>query len=208
MLKRLPMALAAGLALVGLSVAPASAAPTPLTFACQANPPVGGAQTFDVSSGVSGTAPASVASGEDFEATLAPAPITVPGSVSGYAVRNISNIKLTMPVPAHATLTGASLFGGSGLGSGVPSLAVSGGDIIMTVPGPISGGSTFTLPSVNLDLKAGAPGSSITVQLAGTSYASPGLTFNASVTVIFFPVSVPTSCFPSPNPVLSTTTVD
>ncbi|MFE7777048.1 cyclase [Streptomyces sp. NPDC057445] len=206
--KRLPMALAAGLALAGMAVGPASAAETPLTFGCQATPPIGGAQNFDVGTGVNATAPESVASGSDFKVTLAPSAITVPGSVNGYTVKTISNIKLSMPVPANATLTGKSLSGGSGIGSGVPSIAVSGNTVVMTVPGPIKGGSTFTLPAVNLDLKAGAAGTAVTTQLAGSSHSDPGLTFTASVTVVFFPVSVPTSCYPSPNPVLSTTTVD
>ncbi|MEU2156194.1 cyclase [Streptomyces sp. NPDC019396] len=206
-LKRLPVALAAGAALVGIAVAPASAATTPLAFACQATPPIGGAQTFEVASGVDATAPASVAAGSAFRVSLAPTTMTVPGSVSGYTVKNINNIKLSMPVPANSTLTGQSLSGGSGLGSGTPSVAVSGGAVTMTVPGPINGGATFTLPTVNLDLQAGAAGTSITTQLAGTSYASPGLTFTAKVPVVFVTINVPTSCYPAPNPVLSTTTV-
>ncbi|MFD5427690.1 cyclase [Streptomyces sp. NPDC127084] len=201
------MALAAGAALAGIAAAPAAAATTPLTFACQATPPVGGAQTFEVASGVHATAPASVTAGSTFRVSLAPTTMTVPGSVSGYTVKNISNIKLSMPVPANSTLVGQSLSGGSGLGSGTPSVSASGGTVTMTVPGPINGGATFTLPTVNLDLKAGAAGSSITTQLAGSSYSSPGLTFTAKVPIIFVTVNVPTACYPSPNPVLSTTAV-
>ncbi|MEY9964922.1 dehydratase [Streptacidiphilus sp. MAP12-16] len=204
---RLPMALAAGLALVGLAVGPASAADTPVTLACQATPPVGSAQTFSLSAGVNATAPASVVTGSEFSVALAPDALTVPSAVSGYTVNSISNLQLTVPVPANATLNGESLSGGSGYGSGTPSVAVSGGNIVVTVPGPIAGGSTFTLPQLNLDLTAGASGTTVQTQLTGSSYSSPGLTFTASVPVFFFTVSVPTACYPSPSPVLSSTSV-
>lgn len=204
---RLPITAAAGLALAGLLASPASAAGTSLNLACQAKPPIGSAQTFNLAAGVDATAPSSVASGSSFNITLATEQMTVPGSVSGYTVKSIKNIVLKAPVPAGATLNGVSLSGGSGTGSGSPSVAVSGGQIVMTVPGPINGGATFTLPALTLALTAGASGSTVQTQLAGTSYSNPGLTFTASVPILFTTVSVPTSCYPSPNPVLSTTTV-
>ncbi|WP_311137552.1 hypothetical protein [Streptomyces sp. I6] len=85
---------------------------------------------------------------------------------------------------------------------------MSGGEIVMSVPGPIGGGKTFTLPALDLDLTAGTSGSAIETRLSGTSYSSPGLTFTASVPILFVTVSVPTSCYPSPNPVLTSTAVD
>lgn len=204
---RLPITAAAGLALAGLLASPASAAGTSLNLACQAKPPIGSAQTFNLAAGVDATAPATVASSSSFNITLATEQMTVPGSVSGYTVKSIKNIVLKAPVPAGATLNGVSLSGGSGTGSGTPSVTVSGGQIVMTVPGPINGGATFTLPALALALTAGASGSTVQTQLAGTSYSNPGLTFTASVPILFTTVSVPTSCYPSPNPVLSTTTV-
>ncbi|ARP73741.1 cyclodehydratase [Streptomyces pluripotens] len=203
-----PLVAAAGcLAFAGLTVTPASAADTPVAFDCQAKPPIVSAQTFDLSAGVDATAPSTVLSGSAFNITLAPAPITVPGSVNGYTVKSIKDIKLRAVVPANAALTGESLSGGSGTGSGTPSVAVSGGDIVMTVPGPISGGSTFTLPTLTLDLVAGASGGTVDTQLAGTAYDNPGLTFTARVPILFFTADVPTSCYSSPNPVLSSTAV-
>ncbi|MGW1895136.1 cyclase [Streptomyces sp. NPDC002004] len=204
---RLRTAIVGGLALAGLTMTPASAADAPLAFACQAKPPVGSAQTFDLSAGVEATAPESVASGSSFNVALAPQPLTVPGSVSGHTVKSIKNIQLTAAVPANATLTGESLSGGSNLGSGTPSVTVRGDDIVMTVPGPISGGSTFTLPTLTLNLTAGASGTTVDTRLVGTGYDDPGLTFTASVPILGFTVSVPTSCYPSPNPVLSSTAV-
>ncbi|MFE3636148.1 cyclase [Streptomyces cellostaticus] len=206
-LVRLPVAAVGCLAFVGLTMTPASAAGTPIAFDCQARPPIVPAQTFDLSAGVDATAPDSVPSGSDFAVTLTPAPLTVPGSVNGYAVKSIKDIRLRAVVPANATVTGERLSGGSGIGSGTPHVAISGGDIVMTVPGPINGGSTFTLPVLTLDLVAGAPGGAIDTRLAGTSYGDPGLSFTARVPILFFTADVPTSCYSSPNPVLSSTTV-
>ncbi len=204
---RLLLTVAAGLAAAGLAAGPASAAVVPVTMDCQATPPVGSAQTFTLSAGVDGTAPTSVASGSAFTVTLAPTSMTVPSSVNGYTVKSISNLKLTIPVPANATLTGESLSGGSGYGSGTPSVSASGGNLVATVPGPIAGGSTFTLPALTLDLTAGGSGSTVTTQLAGTSYSNPGLTFSASVQASILTLTVPTACYPSPNPTLTTTTI-
>ncbi|MFJ3233962.1 cyclase [Streptomyces sp. NPDC086787] len=204
---RVPVALAGGLALAALSMGPASAADASINFACQAKPPIGSAQTFTLAAGVNATAPATVASGSSFSVSLATQQMTVPGSVSGYTVKSIKNIVLKAPVPANATLTGTTLSGGSGIGSGTPTVAVSGGQIVMTVPGPINGGASFTLPTLNLALTAGASGSVVSTQLAGSSYSSPGLTFTATVPILFTNISVPTSCYPSPNPVLSSTSI-
>ncbi|MFE0512936.1 cyclase [Streptomyces sp. NPDC058964] len=204
---RNPMAVTAGLALACLIASPASAAETNLDMHCQATPPIGSAQTFDLSAGVDATAPDTVASGSSFSVTLATQSMTVPGSVSGYTVKSIKNITLKAPVPANATLTGTHLSGGSGTGSGTPSVSVTGGQIVMSVPGPIGGGQTFTLPALTLDLTAGASGGTVDTQLAGSGFGSPGLTFTASVPILFVTVSVPTSCYPSPNPVLTSTTI-
>lgn len=204
---RLPMAGAAALALTCLAMSPASAAGTTLDMACQASPPIGSAQTFDLSAGVDASAPETVSPGGSLSVTLAPESMTVPGSVSGYTVKSIKNITLKAPVPTNATLTGTRLTGGSGIGSGTPTVSVNGGEIVMSVPGPIGGGRSFTLPALTMDLTAGTSGGAIETRLAGSSYSSPGLTFTASVPILFVTVSVPTSCYPSPNPVLTSTTI-
>jgi dehydratase len=204
---RLPAAVLGAAAALALASGAASAADVPLSLACQATPPIGSAQTFTIGAGVNGTAPTTVAAGGAFAVALAPDAITVPGSVNGNTVNSISNLKLSAPVPANATLNGETLSGGSGLGSGTPTVSVSGGNLVMTVPGPISGGSTFTLPTLNLNLTAGASGSTVQTQLAGSSYSSPGLTFTANVTSGIFTVNAPTACYPSPNPVLTSTSI-
>jgi dehydratase len=203
--RSLPVVLVGGLATIAFAAGPASAADTSVNFDCQATPPIGSAQDFTLAADVTGTAPASVTAGSAFQVTLAPGSMTVPSSVNGYTVNSISNIQLDLPVPANATLTGESLSGGSGLG-GTPSVSVSGGDIVVTVPGSVSGGSTFTLPTLTLDLTAGSSGSTIATEIAGTSYSDPGLTFTANVTDIFS-VNVPTACYPSPSPTLTSTSV-
>ncbi|MEN3585070.1 cyclase [Streptomyces sp. ZYX-F-203] len=208
LLPRLSVTAVGCLALVGLSASPGVAADTPLALDCQAKPPVISAQTFDLDAGVAAEAPESVASGEAFDIALSPAPITVPGSLNGYTIKSIKEIKLRADLPSDATVTGHRLSGGSGTGSGTPSVAISGDQIVMTVPGPINGGSTFTLPTLTLDLVAGDSGGTVTTRLAGSSYSSPGLTFTARVPILFFEADVPTSCYPAPSPVLSSTRID
>ncbi|MDI5964962.1 cyclase [Streptomyces sp. SL13] len=203
-LLRMGMPVAAGLAAMALAASPAVAADVPVSFDCQATPPIGSAQTFTLAAGVDGTAPASVAAGSAFTATLAPDPLTVPTTVSGDTVNSISDLKLSLPVPSGATLTGESLSGGTVSGATV---AVSGGDLVISLPGPIAGGSTFTLPTLTLDLTAGASGGTVQTQIAGTSYTDPGLTFNASVSISIITVTVPTTCYIPDSPVLSSTSV-
>ncbi|MGK4585154.1 cyclase [Kitasatospora sp. HPMI-4] len=207
LLTRVSTVLAGGLAAAGLLAPPASAADTPLALACQATPPIGSAQNLTLNAGVNATAPATVAAGSQFSITLAPDPLTVPTSVSSYTLQSISNIQLTVPVPANSTLVSESVSGGSGIDPGSASVAVNGNDVVMAVSSSITGGSTFTLPALTLNLTAGASGSTVQTALGGTGYSDPGLTFTATVPVSFFTVDVPTACFPSPQAVLSSTSV-
>jgi dehydratase len=181
-------------------------ADTAVTYNLQASA-VGQTATLTLSVQVSGTAPSSVASGADFSAALSVGSITVPTSASGYTIKQLQNIDLKLPVPANATYVSSSLSGGSNLGSGKPSVSQSGGIVNIVVPGPIAAGATFTLPTLNLGLKAGASGSTINTTLYGTSYSNPGLTFTAVLNVAFFTVNANTAGFPATNPTLTSTTV-
>ncbi|GIM86480.1 hypothetical protein [Salinispora arenicola] len=201
------VAVGVGLALAVLHVSPVAAADTDVNFACQARPPIVSPQTFDLAAGVDAVAPASVAAGAPFTVELAPTPLTVPSSVNGYTVRQIKDLQLSVPVPANATLTGQQVSGGSGLGSAPPTVHVANGRVVVTVPGPIDGGNTFTPPMLTLTMTAGAAGTTVETMVAGSSYGDPGLTFTARVPILFFVADVPTSCYPSPSPVLSTTAV-
>lgn len=205
-LARLSMPVVAGVAVMGLAAGPAFAADTALTFDCQATPPVGSPQVSTLDAGISGTAPASVTSGSAFQATLTPDPLTISTTSNGYTVNSISNLQLSFAIPTGATLTGESLSGGSGVSGAT--VAVSGGNVVVSVPGPIAGGATITLPVLTLDLTAGAAGGSVQTQVAGTSYTDPGLTFTSNVTADLTTADVPSACYVPDSPALTTTTVD
>jgi dehydratase len=182
----------------------ATAAQT-IAYNCRASA-AGQTADFTLNQDVDSTAPATVAAGGAVAVVIDPAPNTIPASAGGYTVKNAQNLSLLIPVPANSTYSSASLAGGSGLNS-TPTIALSGSNVVLTVPGPINGGSTFELPTVTINLTAGSSGT-ITTQLAGTSYDDPGLTVTANVNgPLGIPISAPAKCFPSPNPTLTTTTI-
>jgi dehydratase len=133
------------------------------------------------------------------------APNEVPAESNGFTVKNVHSFTLKVPVPANATSTGVELTGGSNLG-GTPTSSVSGGVLTIQFPGPIPGGSTFELPTITAHLTAGASGV-VESTLYGSSYDDPGLTFTTVVSTFIGDISAPTSCFPNPNPVLTSTTI-
>jgi dehydratase len=166
-------------------------------------------QTADSTLGVqvSGSAPSSVAAGAAFSVALSVGSITVPASASGYSIQQIQNIDLKIPVPSDSTYVSSSLSGGSGFGSAAPSVSESSGVLDIAIPGPIAAGKTFTLPTLTLNLTAGASGGTVTTTLAGTSYSNPGLTFTAVISVLFFSVDAGTVGYPTTSPTLTTTTI-
>ncbi|MEU4651412.1 hypothetical protein ACIO14_21440 [Nocardia fluminea] len=107
---------------------------------------------------------------------------------------------MTIPTPANSTLVSATASGGTVAGT----VATSGGNVVLTVPGPIAGGTSFTPPAVTINVTAGAAGTPITSKYAGTSYSSPGMTMTTNVS---FVGNVATACYPSPSPTLTTTAV-
>ncbi|MBU6216091.1 MAG: cyclodehydratase, partial [Acidobacteria bacterium] len=167
-------------------------------------------QTSALSTGVTLLAPGSVTAGSTFQAQLTADPIVVPTTGGGYPIQNLNTIKVRFDVPAGATFVSASLSGGSNLGSGTPSVALSGTQVVLSIPGNLAPGSTATLPTVTATFTAsGAPAATIPWKLAGTSYANPGISFTARVGSVPFlgTINVPTTCYASPNPVLGTTTI-
>ncbi len=192
---------AAALAVVGTPVASAA---TDIVYDCQADTPLG-AESLSLNQAVDATAPATVAPGGALDVVVDPAPNQVPSEAAGYTVKNVHTFTLKVPVPTNATLTGVDLTGGSGLGSD-PTWAESGGIVTVTFAGPIAGGATFELPTITAHLTAGASGS-IDATLYGTSYDDAGLNFTAVVSTFLGDVSAPTSCFPNPNPVLTSTAI-
>ena len=183
---------------------------TALAASCQGSA-LGQNQTSALSTGVTLLAPATVKQGADFQVELTADPIVVPTTGGGYSIARLSAVSIRFNLPAGATFKSATLSGGSLLGSGVPSVASSGGLITLTVPGNLSPGTTAILPKVTATLNAsGAVGTSLPAQLHGTSYSDPGISFTATVSGVplFGNLDVPTKCFASPNPVLGTTTIN
>lgn len=179
--------------------APASATPVSVNWSCQGTI-FGISQTSSMSTSVTGTAPGSTTSGSAVAITLTPGASSVPSSASGFTVTNISNLKMTFPTPANSTLVSATASGGSVAGT----VSTSGGNVVLTVPGPIAGGTSFTPPAVTINVTAGTPGTPITSKYAGTSYSNPGMTMTTKVAIVG---NVATACYPSPSPTLTTTTV-
>ncbi|MEV6066669.1 hypothetical protein AB0L82_08995 [Nocardia sp. NPDC052001] len=190
-----PMALATVFCLA----APANAASVSLNWSCQGTI-FGIGQTSSMSTSVDGTAPATAASGSAVAITLTPGVSSVPSSASGFSVTNISNLKMTFPTPANSTLVSATASGGTVAGT----VSTSGGNVVLTVPGPIAGGTSFTPPAVTINVTAGTPGTPITSKYAGTSYANPGMTMTTKVA---FVGNVATACYPNPSPTLTSTAV-
>ncbi len=85
-------------------------------------------------------------------------------------------------------------------------MRVAGDIATLHLDGPIAGGSQFELPTVTMHLTAGQSGA-IETRLHGTGYGDPGLAFTAVAASIIGEVTVPSRCFPKPNPVLTTTKI-
>jgi dehydratase len=180
----------------------ASAATYTVNWTCQAT--VGGiAQTSSMSTTVSGAGPATAAPGSAVAITLTPGTLTVPSVVSGFPLDGISNIVMTIAAPTNSTLVSASGFGGSVGGN----VGASNGVVTLTVPGPIAGGTTYTPPAESINVTAGSAGKAIQTRYAGTSYSRPGMTLTINLQGPVGPVSIPTVCYASPNPTLTSTTI-
>lgn len=193
----------AAVSLVVLGAQPALAA-TDINYDCQADTPLGN-QQVSLTQTVDASAPATVAPGGAVDVVVDPAPNEVPSEAAGQTVKEIHTFTLKVPVPSNSTLTGVDLTGGANLG-GTPTWSQSGGIVTVQFPGPIAGGSTFELPTITAHLTAGASGA-VESTLYGTSYDDAGLNFTTVVSTFLGDISAPTSCFPNPNPVLTSTTI-
>ncbi|MBM7772536.1 dehydratase [Actinokineospora baliensis] len=183
---------------------PAAAVPVTVNYACQATA-LGSTYPATLTQPVDVSAPASVTSGGALSVVIDFQSASIPATVGSFTLVRVQNLTFKVPVPANSTYVSSSLSGGSGVGA--TNLTVSGGVATLTAAGPVPGGGTFELPTITLDLTAGAPGT-IQTSLYGTSFADPGLTATGVVRVpLLGNVTVPASCYPSPNPALTTTTV-
>jgi dehydratase len=183
----------------------AAAAPVSVNFDCQAKTPTGN-QPVTQKLDLDVAAPATVAPNTNFDVVTTSQPIVIPTESSGYTLKEIDNFVLKIPVPAKATYVGTDLTGGSGYGHTPPKVTVTDGIASVTLAGPMKGGSTVVPPTITVHLTSATSGT-ITSTLYGTSYTDPGLTFDAVASTILGDITAPTSCFPNPNPTLSTTTI-
>jgi dehydratase len=192
-----PVALAATFGLAGT----ASAAATTVSWTCQGTVD-GIAQTSSLSTTVTGTAPATATSGSTVAITLTPGAVTVPSTASGFTVNSVSNVVITTAAPTNSTLVSATA--GSG---GTGTVAVSNGAVVLTVPGPIAGGATYTPAPEDISVTAGTSGQTIQTLYAGSSFSSPGMTLTVNVQTPLGPANVATVCYANPNPTLTSTTI-
>jgi dehydratase len=173
-----------------------------VNLACEANPPFDSVQ-FTLAQSFNSSAPSSAVHGVPFKGTGTPVAWTVPTSVDGITISALQSFNLTIGT-TDATINSASISGGSNLGSGTPSIAVSGSTVVLSVPGPLTAGSTITLPKITLNLTGKAAGT-VKTFIGGTSYSSPGVTVTA-VLPGSPPSNVGASCYPNPTgPVLTST---
>jgi dehydratase len=155
--------------------------------------------------------PPTAAAGQDFQVELTADPIVVPTSGGGYPIQKLANVQIRFDLPAGATYKSATLSGGANLGTGVPTVSLSGSLIILKVPGNLAPGTTAILPKVTVTLTAtGAAGTSLPQRLHGTSYGDWGIFFAATVSNIplFGTATANTNCYASPNQSLGATVIN
>ncbi|MFI6166336.1 hypothetical protein ACIBCN_06065 [Nocardia sp. NPDC051052] len=151
---------------------------------------------------VTGSAPATATPGAAVAITLTSGQGQIPSDQGGYKINYVRDLKLTAPFPTNSTYVSSSLSGGTVKAT----IDTSGGKAAIKVTDRLPGGSTFTLPTLAVNVTAGKSGS-ITTTLAGTSYADPGLTMVVNAQAGPFAVNVPVACYPSPAPIFTTTVI-
>ncbi|HEX5615727.1 MAG TPA: Calx-beta domain-containing protein [Acidimicrobiia bacterium] len=187
----------------------ASAAPVVVPLDCVASTPIG-PQDADQDLDIDVTAPSQVLPGATFSVVAATPVSTFPSNVQGNTINSGRDFVLRLPVPANATYVGSSLAGGVGLGAGTPTIGLEGGNVVLRVPGPISGGATYQFPTVTMQLQAtGADLTTIQPRIGGVVGGTPGFELTVNATLPLFGASdLATDCWPKPgNPALSTTTI-
>jgi dehydratase len=214
-LARRAAVLGSALAIVAVATAcdPPTTVTTTVDYDCRINPNhiLLGPFSDVLDADYEATAPQAVAPGGEMTVEITPEPFTIDGASSGGTISQISNVVWRVKIPTGASLTAHSIAGWENVGAGTPTSAVSGGNVVVTIPGPIVAGAAATLPTLTMELTAtGATGSRIEPKVAGTSYTSPGLAMNAQVTGTLLGTLNPTlACFPGPaaSPALHSTLI-
>jgi dehydratase len=201
-----------GLVLALAACDPPTSIATPVNWDCQikSTNPLFPTTSKPLAAGYTTTAPQAVAPNGAFTVKVVPQPYVVNSTplVIG-TLTQISDVVVKVAVPANATLTNHTISDWADVGAGTPTSAVNAGVISITIPGPIPAGTTATFPTLTMSLQAtGALGSRVEPKLAGTSYASNGLTLKSHVTgTILGPLDPTYACFPSPSPNLHSTLI-
>ncbi|MFG1627323.1 hypothetical protein [Kribbella sp. NPDC049227] len=204
------MATHRSLIVLGVAVLPlllatgAEAAPT-ASYACRADTKFG-RHLVSLRQGVDAKAPATVRPNTRFAITVDLKPGSLPGEVKGFKLQEVRELSLRVPIPANSSYVSSRLTGGSGLNS-TPTVQLDGRAAVVKVPGPISGGANYQLPTLAVRLQAGSAGTVIETRLKGTSYDDPGLTLQARIKWKFLSITAPVACYPDPNPALTHTEV-
>ena len=195
---------------VTTTTAPPAAVHTAVATTCEST--AAGQTRYNANpTGATVLAPAGVAQGSTFQVELTPDPMVVPTSGDGYPISWIANVAIRFGIPAGTTLVGATLSGGSNLGTGTVTVAQSGAKIVLAVPGQLPAGTTAVFPKIIATFQAtGSAGSTIDTRFSGTSYGDPSMTFQTQVSgvPVLGTVLSTSNCFPdAPNPTLSTTSI-
>ena len=195
------MLVGVALCLVGV---PAVAASGAVSYRCQADTKFG-RQQFSLRQGVGASAPGVVKPGALFEIVVNADAGALPGEVKGFKVKEVRDLSLRVPIPTNSRYVGATLSGGSGLGS-TPTVEATNGVVTIKVAGPIPGGAGYQLPSLTVKLRAGRSGA-IETRLQGTSFDNPGLNLRATIKWKFVTIKSAVACYPDPNTPLTHTDI-
>ena len=174
---------------------------------CQASLGGNPVQTHVVAAEASVSHPASVDPGESFRVIVSSADVDVPLTYPpGVTLQNMSNFAIRVSIPANVTVTSASYLPGVNTGAGNPSVTNHGTYVELTVPGPLTPGTTATLPSIDLHLQATGPsGTPIDFTAPGTSYSDWDYSFLINVVGVGI---ITDRCFVAPSPILGSITVN
>ena len=97
----------------------------------------------------------------------------------------MTNFAIRVAIPANVTVLSASYLPGVNTGAGTPTVTDNGTYVELNVPGPLTPGTTATLPSIDLELQAVAQsGESIDFTTPGTSHADWNYSFMVNVATI------------------------
>jgi dehydratase len=146
------------------------------------------------------TRPATITRNQPFQMVITADAMNVPTTAGGYSLSSLTAVVIKFPIPAGTTVSSVSLSGGSNYGSGTPTATISGGNIVLSVPGQLTAGTLVVLPTVTATMTATGAVSPVNLYLAGNSYSNPGMTFTANLSL----GGAATKCYANPNLALTT----